>query len=56
MAALLTTCDVSTEVSRGKQPVAPALTAQQKENIEKTWKVVEEDFGLLDAGIVLFKQ
>lgn len=57
MAALLSTCEVSTAVSRGKQPQALAVTPQQKENIERTWKMVEgQESGLLDAGIILFKK
>lgn len=58
MATVLSTCDVSTDVSRGKQPQALAITPQQKEAIERTWKMVEEssETGLLDAGIELFKK
>ena len=53
-AAILSTCEISTTaVSRGQHP--RALTAQQKEDIERTWKLVEEG-GLLDAGIELFKK
>lgn len=44
---------MSTAVAREQQPLA--LTTQQKEGIERTWKMVE-DSGLMDAGIELFKQ
>lgn len=47
-----TTSDSSTAMSRDKQPVA--LTDKQKGLIEKTWKIVEEDVGLLKGGIILF--
>lgn len=57
MAALLSTPEMPTAVSRAKQPQALAITPEQKEHIERTWKLVEgEDSGLLDAGILLFKQ
>ncbi len=53
-AVLLSTCDISTAVSRGPQP--QAITLQQIADIERTWKIVEEDIGLLEAGIELFKK
>lgn len=56
MAAIMRACEVSTAVSRTEQPQALNLTPEQKENIERTWKMVEEESGLLEAGILLFKQ
>ena len=50
-AAILTTCDVPTSVERDQQPLA--LSVQQKEDIERTWKLVEE-VGLVEAGVLLF--
>ncbi len=49
--------DVSTAVSRTQQPKA-LLTPKQREDIERTWKAVEDhpDIGLLNAGILLFKK
>lgn len=38
--------------SREEQPVA--LTEKQKMLIEKSWKTVEEDIGLLKGGTILF--
>lgn len=52
-AAVLSTSEVSTAISRGQHP--QALTDRQREDIEKTWKLVEgEGYGLLQAGIQLF--
>ncbi len=47
-----TISESSTTVSREYQPLA--LTEKQKGLIEKTWKVVEEDIGMLKGGILLF--
>ena len=53
-AAVMPTCDMPTSVARDQQPMA--LTESQKTIIEQTWKVVEDEIGLLEAGILLFKQ
>ena len=53
-AAVMPTCDLPTSVAREQQPMA--LTEGQKTVIEQTWKVVEDEIGLLDAGILLFKK
>nr|QIA61850.1 neuroglobin-like protein [Halichondria panicea] len=47
-----TISESSTTVSREYQPLA--LTEKQKGLIEKTWKIVEEDIGMLKGGILLF--
>lgn len=51
---MMSTCEISTAVNRGQQP--QAITPKQVELVEKTWKVVEDSVGLLNAGIELFKK
>lgn len=53
-AALLSTCEVPTATPRGPQP--QAITPQQIADVTRTWKMVEEELGLLEAGIELFKK
>lgn len=53
-AAVMPTMDLTTSVAREQQPMA--LTESQKSIIEQTWKVVEDEIGLLKAGILLFKK
>lgn len=55
-AAILNTRELSTGVSRGQQPQA-MMTAIQIQDVERTWKMVEEaQEGLMGAGITLFKK
>jgi hypothetical protein len=54
-AVSMPTCDLPTAIAREQQPRA-ALTETQKELVEQTWKVVEDEIGLLKAGIILFKK
>ena len=51
-ATVMPTCDLPTSVAREQQPMA--LSESQKTIIEQTWKMVEEEIGLLNAGVVLF--
>jgi hypothetical protein len=53
-AALMSTSDVQTTTPRGAQP--QAITPKHILDVERTWKVVEDDIGLLPAGIELFKR
>lgn len=53
-AVSMPTCDLPTAMAREQQP--RALTETQKTLIEQTWKVVEDEIGLLKAGIILFKK
>ena len=53
-ATVMPTCDLPTTVAREQQPMA--LTEKQKTIIEQTWKTVEDEIGLLKAGILLFKK
>lgn len=46
--------ELPTTVAREQQPMA--LTDTQKTLIEQSWKVVEEEVGLQEAGILLFKR
>lgn len=50
--AISTICETSTAVNRVSHPLA--LTDRQRDLIEKTWKTVEEDVGLLKGGVILF--
>ena len=53
-AVSIPTCDLPTAIAREQQP--RALSESQKTLIEQTWKVVEDEIGLLKAGIILFKK
>lgn len=53
-AVSMPTCDLPTAMAREQQP--RALTETQKTLVEQTWKVVEDEIGLLKAGIILFKK
>ena len=49
---------VATGASRVVRQYKSLITAKEIEDIERTWKILEEseDIGLLNAGILLFKK
>ena len=53
-AVSIPTRDLATTIAREQQP--RALTETQKTLVEQTWKIVEDEIGLLKAGIILFKK